>query len=197
MTAPGYERLTEFDEDAEVQVFLHHDGWIVAYLTRHQTASALFDWVNYEEKRLTSTIIESVVELLALDSGVDDFKVDYYDFRYPDATNLMLVADHADADRPNESFEIIIPRQITVYESFWSSAQFGIRTYYNSRYPGECVLNDEKLASLDPGGERWRLWSGELTKAKLPPDTNHKLSVSADNRSSYCGIAIVYREEGQ
>jgi hypothetical protein len=154
--------------------------------------------VNYEEKRLTSTIIENVVRLLALDSGVDDFNIAYYDFRYPEATNLILVADHADVNKPNESFEINIPRQLTVYESFWSGAQFGINIDgYSTHQPGECVLNDEKLASLDPGGERWGLWSGELTKTKFPPDTNHKLSVSAVNRSSYCGIAIVYREAAE
>ncbi len=33
VTAPGYEKLTEFDETADVQVFLHRDGWIVAYLS--------------------------------------------------------------------------------------------------------------------------------------------------------------------
>ncbi|MFN8494794.1 MAG: hypothetical protein U0350_44740 [Caldilineaceae bacterium] len=193
--APGYEYLPEFGENAEVQVFLHHDGWIAAYLTRYQTASALFDWVSYDEKRLKdSTLIENVVRKLAEDAGVSDINVAYYDFRNLQATNLILAADHADANKTSESFEINIPRQLTVYESSWSSAQFGIAADYQTRWRGSCTLNGETLASHDPGGERWGLWSGELAKAKLPPDTNHKLSVAGSGKRSYCGIAIVYRE---
>ena len=145
-------------------------------------------------------MIENVVRKLAEDVGVSDIDVTYYDFRNPQATNLMLAADHADVNKRTESFEINIPQQLTVYESSWSSAQFGISADYQTRWPGSCVLNDEQLASHDPGGERWGLWSGELAKNKLPPDKNHKLSVSGTNpngpeiKRAYCGIAIVYRE---
>ncbi len=176
---------------------MHHDGWIVAYLTKWQLASALFDWVNYEEKGLkNSTLLENVIRLLAEDLGISDFNVSYYDFRHPEATNLMLTADHANENIPEESFTINIPRQLTVYESSWSSAQFSVviasGTY--NRSPGSCILNEELLASHNPGGERWGLWSGELTKAKFSPDTDHKLSVTGRGKRSYCGIAIVYQE---
>ena len=107
--------MPEFGESAEVQVFLHRDGWIIAYLTRYQNASALFDWVNYDKKRLKdSTLIENVVRMLALDSGVADSTISYYDFRSLEATTLMLAADHSDANKQTESFEINIPRQLTV-----------------------------------------------------------------------------------
>lgn len=118
VVAPGYEKLPKFGENAEIQVFLHRDGWIVAYLTRYQTAAALFDWVNYDEKRLkNSTLLENVVRKLAEDTNVVDINVTYYDFRNPKATNLMLVSDHIEAINTRESFEINIPRELTVYES--------------------------------------------------------------------------------
>ena len=63
--APGYATLPEFDEKGEVQVLVHKDGWIVAYLTRWQTAAELFDWVNYDKERLTATLIESTVKFIA------------------------------------------------------------------------------------------------------------------------------------
>ena len=208
--APGYEKLPEFGENAEVQVFLHHDGWIVAYLTRYQTAATLFDWVSYDEKRLKdSTLIENVVRKLAEDAGVFDVSVGYYDFRNPEATNLMLAADHTDAIRKSESFEINIPQEFTVYESLWSSAQFSIvfymgygtagvsGGYVRHNTPGICVLNEEQLALLNPGDQQWGLWSGELAKAKFPLGKKHKLSVAGNGARSYCGIAIVYREAAQ
>jgi len=186
--APGYEKLPEFGENAEIQVFLHHDGWIVAYLTKWQLASAMFDWVNYDQKRLgNSTLIENVVRLLVHDVGVDEFTVSYYDFRYPEATNLMLVADSANDKIRNNTFTINIPRQLTVYERSWSSA------YGDALNHDACKLNDE-LLTKHTGSAVFTLMSGELTKAKLPPDTNHTIFTGGANYISYCGIAILYRE---
>lgn len=201
--APGYEKLPEFGENAEVQVFLHRDGWIVGYLTRYQTTSALFDWVNYDKNRLkNSTLLENIVRLLAEDAGVSDTNVTYYDFRNPQATNLMLIADHADNIKSEDSFEINIPRELRVYESSWSSAQFSIIRVFRSGVgtvpaPGACILDDETLASHNPPEERWGLWAGELTKVNFPLSTNHKLSVTGVGARAYCGIAIVYQEAAQ
>lgn len=193
--APGYEKLPEFGENAEIQVFLHRDGWIVAYLTKWQLASVMFDWVNYDQKRLgNSTLIENVIRLLVHDVGVDEFTVSYYDFRYPEATNLMLVADFANDKIRSNTFTINIPQQLTVYERSWSSAQ--LVTYRNSNgafVPGICTLNNETLSTQNPGGQ-WGLLSGELAKAELPPDTNHTLLVDGITQRSYCGLAILYRE---
>lgn len=196
MTVPGYERITEFDESTEVQVFLLREGWIVSYLTRWQLAAEIFDWVNYDEKRLNdSTLIENVVRMLAADVGVYDFNVSYYDFRYPKANNLMLVAERVDVEHPSDFFDITVPRGLTVHESSWSFGRFGY-SYYGS----SCALNGEQLGVLNPPASKWGLVTGELTKAQFSPDISHKLSVGIDvhraeaTTQSYCGIAIVYQE---
>lgn len=193
VTAPGYEKLTEFDETADVQVFLHSDGWIIAYLSRWQTAAEMFDWVNYEKQRLTGTLLENVVRQMALDMGVNDFNVGYYDFRYPEATQIMLVAERVDWEQKEGSFEISIPRELAVYESSWSLAGFGT----NLR-PGTCKLNEQELGAVQSSISKWGLFTDELVKAKFPPGTTHKLTVNAaDNYQEalgYCGIAIVYKE---
>lgn len=197
VNAPGYEKLPEFGESGEVQVFLHRNGWIVSYLTRYQTASSLFDWVSYDEKRLKdSTLIENVVRMLALDTGVSDFAISYYDFRNPTATNLMLVAEHADNNSTSDSFEITIPRELTVYESSWSYAQFSIpiSSTRNVNYFGSCTLNDDTLASLAPGEAKWEVIVNTLSKAKFPLVTNHKIVISGNDVRNYCGIAIIYRD---
>lgn len=199
MIAPGYEKLPEFGENAEVQVFLHYDGWIVAYLTRWQSASAMFDWVNYDEKRLKdSSLLENVVRMLALDVGATDFEISYYDFRNPEATSIMLVADRADDIRRNESFQINIPREFTVYESSWSYSQFDMaRENCNGcRYPGSCTLNsdDAKLTAYDTGNGKWELATEDLTKVKLALGKDQKFNVTGTWVRAYCGVAIVYKE---
>jgi len=199
MIAPGYEYLTEFDENVEVQVFLLREGWIVSYLTRWQLASEMFDWVNYDEKRLNnSTLVENAVRMLAADVGVSDFTVSYYDFRYPKANNLMLVAERVDVEHAGDSFDITVPRGLTVYESSWSFARFSW-SYYGS----SCAFNGEKLSGLNPPGSKWGLVTGEVNKTKFSPDKNHNLSVGIELHQadpatrSYCGLAIVYQEAAQ
>ena len=197
VVAPGYENLTELDETAEVQVFLHHDGWIIAYLTRWQPASALIDWVNYDEQRLTSTLIENVVRTLVLDVGAPGATISYYDFRYPEATNLVLAADRADAITQGDSFEITIPRNLTIYESSWAHAK-----YSASNNPSSCSIDDKELSSVNPGPEKWGFTVGESAQTNFSPDTVHRLALGMEwfNASSsriYCGIAVVYQEAAQ
>jgi len=189
--APGYEKLSEFDESAEVQVFLHRDGWIVGYLTRYQATSVIFDWINYDEKRLTETLIESVVRTLALDVGVSDFTVSHYDFRYPEATNLVLAADRIDSKTIIDSFEVIIPRRLSIYESSWS--------HFNSGGYSRCYLDDEDMSTIYQSGSGWQSRIGELTSSELSFDTPHKFQLGGEfymngNLRIYCGIAIVYQE---
>ena len=90
--ALGYEKMDYLGTQNEVQLFVHKDGWVVAYLTKYQLAAEMFDWVNYNANRLTSTLIENQVRDIALRLGEKDFNVTYYDFRHPDATSLFLVA---------------------------------------------------------------------------------------------------------
>lgn len=201
MIAPGYEKVPELGENAEVQVFLHNDGWIVAYLTKWQLASALIDWVNYDQNRLTSTLIESVVRSLALDAGASGFTVSYYDFRYPQATNLMLVATHAEQNVWVNSFQITVPRGLTLYETTWAHAKF-----FGSNHPSVCLLDDDVFNRVNPDGERWGFTTGEFVPTKFSLDKAHKLSLGMDvdwgggdmgKIRVYCGIAIVYREATQ
>jgi hypothetical protein len=196
VTAPGYERSTELEENAEVNVFLQRDGWIVAYLSRWQLASAQFDWINYDKDRLTGTLIENVVRMFAEDEGVSDYTVSYYDFRNPEATHLILAADRVDVTTWADWFQITIPRELMVYESSWAHAKFD-----RSANESFCKLDNEELVRLNAPDEKWAYTNGELSPAKLSLGTTHRLELSVDgnwwNSEStriYCGIAVVYGE---
>ena len=196
--APGYAELPEFDEKGEVQVLVHKDGWIVAYLTRWQTAAELFDWVNYDQERLTSTLIESTLQFIATELELPAVNVSYYDFRNPNATDLILVADRADGITQTDSFTMNVPREIQIYESTWSAAQFHISAdCCGNLLPGTCNLNEEQLASLHPPKSKWRLYLGELTEENFPQGRDHKITVGGRWQRAYCGIAIVYSEATQ
>jgi hypothetical protein len=141
--APGYADLPEWEEHREVQVLIRRDGWIVVYLFRAQPAAAAFDWANYDEKRLTTTLLEGVVRQLASDVGVADYVVSYYDFRFPDATSFVLAAtwNEAPATAPKR-FTVETPRDVTIYEASWSHSALGISD--DQRYP-ECYYDDQSI----------------------------------------------------
>ncbi|MBV7333653.1 hypothetical protein KFU94_36550 [Chloroflexi bacterium TSY] len=195
--APGYAALPEFDEKGEVQVLVHKDGWIVAYLTRWQTAAELFDWVNYDRERLTATLIESTIKFLATELELSNINISYYDFRYPEATDLILVADRADGITRTDSFKINIPREIQIYERVWSAGQFSLAVSGYNRYPGTCKLDDVQLISLNPPVGKWRLYLGGLNENNFSQGKDHTITVGGSGRRAYCGVSIVYGEAAQ
>lgn len=190
---PGYEERAELEESAEVQLFLHRDGWIVAYLTRWQPASYLFDWVNYEDNRLKHTLLESTVNIFAEDEGVVDHAVSHYDFRYPEATNLILAADRADGTTQRDSFQINIPRGIAIHEASWSLSKFE-----SGKFPAECKFNNELLGQVNPAQGNWMFATGTLDSKSLSVNTTNKIDLVMDwwyadpKNRIYCGLSIVY-----
>lgn len=194
MPAPGYEDLSELEESGEVQVFLHQDGWIVVYLSRWQPASALLDWVNYDEKRLDGTLIESAVRSLVDDIGVTDYTVSYFDFRNPDATSLILAADRADGTTLSDSFQVTIPRGLKVYEASWAHGR-----YSKTVAPSSCKVDEQELSAVMPNSHQWKYTTGEFDDRLLAANKAHEISLTTDwnwNEESrmYCGIAILYSE---
>lgn len=190
VVVPDYENLSELGEKSEVQVFLHKDGWIVAYLTKWQRASEIFDWVHYDEKRLKdSTLIENMVRTIAKEAEIPDVAVSYYDFRNPEATNLLLAAIHVDSTKAYAAFEMNIPLKLAVYESTWSQSTFNAPV-------AVCALDGQRLNTFDFA--QWSLATGELLKDKFAQGKTHKFDISLNpsdpSNRNFCGLAVVYKE---
>ncbi|MEM7129184.1 MAG: hypothetical protein AAF702_22825 [Chloroflexota bacterium] len=199
--APGYANLPEFDEKGEVQVLIHKDGWLVAYLTRWQTGAELFDWVHYDSQRLNGTLLENTLRFLAGELELADTNISFYDFRNPNATDLILVADRADGITTTDSFSVNVPREVQITESTWAAAQFDLegRDCINCGgiRPGTCNLDGGQLASLKPPYGKWRLYLGVLNEENFPQGKDHTISVGGRGKRAYCGISVIYSESTQ
>ncbi|HMN27776.1 MAG TPA: hypothetical protein PKE45_06420 [Caldilineaceae bacterium] len=124
--------------------------------------------------------------------------ISYYDFRHPEATDLILVADRADGITTSDSFTINVPKEIHIYESTWSAAQYNISWDCCGRtIPGACNLNGEQLAPLSPPVEKWRLYLGELNEANFVQGKDHTIAVDGIGQRAYCGVSVVYSEAAQ
>lgn len=190
---PGYADLSELEEHREVQVLVRRDGWIVAYLFRAQPAAAAFDWANYDEKRLTTTLLEGIIRQLAADVGVSDYVVSYYDFRFPDAASLALAATWVEAPATTaKRFTVEAPRDLTIYEASWSHAAFGLSS--RQRYP-ECYYDNRSISELRVENGLWLVANGLL--ADLSYGSAHTLGLLPGDHKTYCGVAIVYGPAAQ
>lgn len=81
VTPPGYEDLPDLREGADVHVYVHKDGWIIAYLLEWQHTAQIIDWLGYEQKQLTTNTLETTIRKFLIPLNVTDSEIGYYDFR--------------------------------------------------------------------------------------------------------------------
>ena len=101
-------------EHYDAHVYVHKTGWILAYYLRGDPVSKILD--NYT---INTTKLKTVVATVASAAGAPFGDVTYYDFRYPNATNMLLVAE--DYQNGN-SFTIKMPSNYGYFERGWGSA---------------------------------------------------------------------------
>ncbi|MCL0082463.1 hypothetical protein M1O14_01870 [Dehalococcoidia bacterium] len=108
-------------EADDVHVFVHRDGWVVAYYGRERPAAWIVDWRDLETTKLEAALMQVTTA-----AGVSIGDVNYYDFRHPEAEKLMIIID-------GHSFNLKIPGTFTVFERSYTveitacaCARFGI-----------------------------------------------------------------------
>ena len=103
--------VPEYGERFDVHVYVHRDGWFLAYYLGSDPVGKIFDWKKYSSGNIRTTLA-SVLAIAAASAGVSFAGETYYDFRYPNATHLMLVVE----DTANgKEFQISLPGNYAYY----------------------------------------------------------------------------------
>jgi hypothetical protein len=191
--------VPNYGEGWDVHVYVHKDGWILAYYLAGDPVGKIFDWIAYHNAGRTriSTMFESVMVVVADAAGVPFTTPTYYDFRYPNATHLMLIVEwvsSASTDDVTDSFEVKVPGSFAYYQRSWSLGSTGndcARSWYK--------VNGEEIASHGWVGDwHWAKSQGTLTVSQLPSDQYRWIEVGRNGRGyggcdAYGGLALVYR----
>jgi hypothetical protein len=184
--SPGY------DESWDVHVYAHVDGWLVAYYLNNEPAVKIVDWASDSiDTGKIQTHLEKVLTQMMGVVGARNTDVGYYDFRYPDATGLVLMADRMIADGTDQ-FQFEIPGELLALEGAW------LLGGYDMNNGGECGLNGIELAKIDNCREcsRWRMdlfGPGQLVLDKLHTvDVNSSL-YSGSGAFATCALSVVYQ----
>ncbi len=166
-------------EHFDAHVYVHRTGWILAYYLRADPVSKIID---VKASTVNTTKLKSVVSGVAGLAGAPFTDVTYYDFRYPNATNMLLVAE--DFLNGNE-FTIQLPSSFGYLERGWSLSP-GV-SYYN-----HYIVDDQTDPNMIYNGDN--VAYGTLTASQLLPDVTHTIQVTAIYYGNTYGVlVIVYR----
>ena len=191
--------VPNYGEEWDVHVYVHKDGWILAYYLAEDPAAKILDWKAYHNASRASitTKLENVIAVVADQAAVLFSSATYYDFRYPNATHLMLIVEWVQAvsGGASDTFEVNLPASFVYYERSWSlDSNHGGYTYALYAYYD---LNGAQIQYHYVAPGSWMESHGALTLAQLPPGQYHWIAVRGQSSASDCyaygGLALVYR----
>lgn len=182
---PGY------PETEDVHVFISKDGWVAAYYPADEPISKMIDWKSYQGNEITSTKLELALKEVANATNFPIVDVKYYDFVCPQANKLLLVVDREKGDNVIDSFDIMIPNEIIIYERSW-----GLCGY--SAY-GSLHIDDNKISEVKSSSRNWEISYGKLTPDQLKQGLFHNVRIKNDEWNgtggwAAAGIILAYQQ---
>jgi hypothetical protein len=165
--------VPNYPEAYDVHVYVHVDGWILVYYLQDDPVSKIID---AQAQTIDTTLLKSVASIVAGAAGQPLTDVTYYDFRYPNATDLLLVAENL-LDNSGNDFTIEIPSSFAYFErsfALWDHTEI---EYFR--------VDGTDMPRIYWDGETAY---GTITAAQLSPDTSHDIQVD-----DYGVLVIVYR----
>ena len=173
--------LSGYPEDHAPHVYVHSDGWFMAYYLNADPVAKIIDLDAYIASNYTtiSTKLENVLTTVAGAAGVGITTISHYDFRYPNATTMMFIAERAGGSGDNY-FTINIPSSFGVAER--SASIYGPPGWNHG-----VTLNGENVVT----GGTYQYAS--IAASKMPPDTTHTITVFSQS-TSVGMLALVYTE---
>jgi hypothetical protein len=173
--------LEGYDESHDVHIYVDTDGWIIAYYLADEKASKIVNWVSFAESgSLMETKIRVALSYVCEQMLLFPSDIKHYDFRYPDATKMMIVADE-EGSSGTETFRIKIPSDFSVYSRTWS--------YYGT-YSSNSIAIDGVVLYEGSG-----IREGDLTVSQLSPDEYHEVSIYHHwGDKDYGAIMLIYKE---
>jgi hypothetical protein len=188
--------IPDYSDEHDPHVYVHTDGWVLAYYLAAEPAAYIMDPVHYDGVEMGTTKLEDAMHKVLLSVGIVSFETSYYNFRYPNATHIMLIAE-AIHDEGAESFDVYLPDELTYYDRSWLHALY-VEHYNDS---SGLTLDGVPISFFDPAREDesdWMFAREYLTTAQLPPEVEHTVAVQLEevyaSAEAFAGLALVYRE---
>ncbi len=171
----GSVAVPDHPEHFDVHVYVHTDGWILAYYLKGEVTAKI---VDVRSRTISSTKLETIISIIAGVLGETTTGLKYYDFRYPNATHILMIAEDPDNGR---DFTITMPSSYGYSERSWAMI--------NSYTRVDFYINGT-VATRDWSG--WDMGYGTIPASQLLPDQSHTIELTGSS-SPYGVLVITYR----
>lgn len=182
--------VPDHDETWDVHVYAHRDGWLVAYYLSDEPVAKIIDWQGYDGGSTVNNQLAKMLGVMASVAGAKLGDVGYYDFRYPEASAMMFLAEYGDVGDQSDSFDFQIPGEYIIHERSYLLSAFD--SYWGG---SECKLNETTLQSLSGCGGCWKTEIGTIGAEQMALDEMHTLSVLNKGSHAFCALVLVYSGE--
>ena len=140
------------DESEDVHVYASKDGWLAAYYLNEEP----FPKILKSMKDFSDNKLEDALQKACDALWISLPTVNYYDFRYPNANEVQLVADEvslAGVTSRSDSFRFMIPKEVATNTSkiYWVAVAYdvdGTRLYLDGNELGIAHEDSEKYGML-------------------------------------------------
>lgn len=121
----------------DVKVFIHNDGWVVAYLTNNTPTAGMF------YQGTMDTILERTLERVASAIEATSYTIYFHSFNHPDADKMMMVRLTSSSSPRTTDFRL--PGENTFYDRSWMVSAWALFS------GGRFELDGREVASVNAG----------------------------------------------
>lgn len=188
--------IDDYPESDDVHVYLDVSGDIIAYYRNTEDICKMLDWKHYTVGQPMSTKLEWALNKICQAMSVTLPEVKVYDFRYPQAQQIKIIADE-NFSGGSENFRIRIPNNFTLYKVGWSVYITDASAYGSTN---TTLYVDENVAEnqlYDGGTGGWTINQGVIPSTLISADDiYHTIYFTRENSNGkvYTAIVIVYTE---
>lgn len=174
----GSVAVPDHPEEYDVHVYVHKDGWILAYYLNNEVTSKI---VNVRAGAISTTKLETAISIIASAVGEAVTGLKFYDFRYPNATHVLIVAEDAANGR---DFTITLPTEFGYFDRSFA--------VYNTNYDYDSLDFYIDNVKATRGWTGFNMTYGVIPASQLLPGQSHYIMLSNHNYP-YGALVIVYR----
>ena len=164
-------QVTNYPDTEDVHVYVHKDGWFLAYYLAADPVGKIFNWRQYHDTGRTkiTTKLEDTLALVASTAGVTFLPgATHYHFQYPNATHLMLISEWA-VSGGVDTFNVKLPGEFIYWEMSWSLGDTAVAGCY-----------DLNSVAISCAGD-WQTVQGKFTPAQMLTDQYHTIRIQTRN----------------
>ena len=169
----GSVQIGSYAETEDVHVYVDESGWIAAYYLADEPTAKIIDWYSYTGGEITGTKLELALIKITNIISVPMVEVKYFNFTTPQADSLLIVIDKESGDKITDTFDILIPYEITIYERAWS--------LFTSRTDTSSLSIDGNNISSFVAPATTAFAHGKLTPNQLSQGVSHTVRVYNDD----------------